>query len=50
VLDARARAGAEAQVLDRTKARFSGAGTWLTENLEGKATLRAIIADGRWPD
>ena len=29
---------------------FSGAGTWLTENLEGKATLRAIIADGRWPD
>ncbi len=41
-------ARAEAQVRDRTKARFSGAGTWLTESLEGKATLRAIIADGRW--
>jgi len=41
-------ARAEAQVRDRTKARFSGAGTWLTKNLDGKATLRAIIADGRW--
>lgn len=42
-------ARAEAQVRDRTKARFSGPATWRTENLEGKATLRAIIADGRWP-
>jgi len=41
-------ARAEAQVRDRTKARFSGAGTWRTQNLEGKATLRAIIADRRW--
>jgi len=41
-------ARAEAQVRDRTKARFSVPGAWREENLEGKATLRAIIADGRW--
>jgi hypothetical protein len=41
-------ARAEAQVRDRTKSRFSVPGAWREENLEGKATLRAIIADGRW--
>lgn len=41
-------ARAEAQVRDRTKNRFSVPGAWRQENLEGKATLRAIIADGRW--
>lgn len=42
-------ARAESQVRDRIKSRYSGSGTWKEENLEGKATLRAIIADGRWP-
>jgi hypothetical protein len=42
-------ARAEAQVRDRTKRRFGGPGAWRAENLEGKALLRAIIADGRWP-
>jgi hypothetical protein len=41
-------ARAEAQVRDRTKARFDGPGAWREGNLEGKATLRAIIAEGRW--
>jgi hypothetical protein len=41
-------ARAESQVRDRTKDRFSVAGAWRPENLDGKATLRAIIADGRW--
>ncbi|MFC1611531.1 hypothetical protein ACFL6C_11280 [Myxococcota bacterium] len=41
-------ARAESQVRARTKARFSVAGAWSEENLEGKAILRAIIADGRW--
>lgn len=41
-------ARAEAQVRDRTKARFRVAGAWREENLEGKATLRAIIAEGSW--
>lgn len=41
-------ARAEAQVRDRTKGRFSVAGAWRLENVEPKATLRAIIADGRW--
>jgi hypothetical protein len=41
-------ARAEAQVRDRTKARFCVPGAWRVENLEPKATLRAIIADGRW--
>ncbi|MEK7283019.1 MAG: hypothetical protein AAB249_04355 [Acidobacteriota bacterium] len=41
-------ARAEAQVRDRTKRRFAVPGAWLTEHLEGKALLRAIIADGRW--
>jgi hypothetical protein len=41
-------ARAEAQVRDRTKARFAVAGAWRQENLAGKATLRAIVADGRW--
>lgn len=39
----------ESQVRDRTKHRYSVPGAWRQENLEGKATLRAIIADGRWP-
>jgi len=41
-------ARAEAQVRDRTKARFSVPGAWRVENIEGKATLRAIIAEGSW--
>jgi hypothetical protein len=41
-------ARAEAQVRVRTKDRFSVAGAWRLENVEPKATLRAIIADGRW--
>lgn len=41
-------ARAEAQVRDRTKRRFAGPGAWRQENLEGKATLRAIIAEGSW--
>jgi hypothetical protein len=41
-------ARAEAQVRDRTKNRFSVAGAWRVENVEGKAALRSIIADGRW--
>jgi hypothetical protein len=41
-------ARAEAQVRDRTKARFMVPGAWCPENLEPKATLRAIVADGRW--
>jgi hypothetical protein len=43
-------ARAEAQVRDRTKARFVVPGAWRVENLEPKATLRAIIAEGRWAD
>jgi hypothetical protein len=39
-------ARAEAQVRERTKRRFSVPGAWLLENLEPKATLRAIIAEG----
>ena len=42
-------ARAEAQVRVRTKDRFCVAGAWRLENIEPKATLRAIIADGRWP-
>lgn len=42
-------ARAESQVRDRIKSRYSVPGAWREENLEGKATLRAIIADGRWP-
>ena len=41
-------ARAEAHVRDRTKARFSGPGVWLIDNLEPKSTLRSIIAEGRW--
>jgi|WetSurMetagenome_2_1015567.scaffolds.fasta_scaffold81414_1 hypothetical protein len=41
-------ARAEAQVRDRTKDRYCVAGAWTLENIEPKATLRAIIADGRW--
>lgn len=41
-------ARAEAQVRVRTKDRFSVAGAWCLKNVEPKATLRAIIADGRW--
>ena len=40
--------GAEAQVRERTKKRFSVPGAWRQENLEGKATLRAIIDEGSW--
>jgi len=39
-------ARAEAQVRDRSKRRFSVAGAWNLENLEPKATLRAIIQEG----
>jgi hypothetical protein len=41
-------ARAEAQVRVRTKDRFCVAGAWCLDNVEPKATLRAIIADGRW--
>ncbi len=39
-------ARAESQVRDRTKARFSVAGAWGLENVEPKAILRSIIAEG----
>lgn len=42
-------ARAESMVRDHIKSRYAVAGAWRGENLEGKATLRAIIADGRWP-
>jgi hypothetical protein len=41
-------ARAEAQVRDRTKQRFSVPGAWRQQNIEGKATLRAVIAEGSW--
>jgi hypothetical protein len=41
-------ARAEAQVRDRTKSRFCVPGAWREENLEPKATLRSVIAEGRW--
>jgi hypothetical protein len=41
-------ARAEAQVRDRTKDRFSVAGAWNVENIEGKATLRSIISEGSY--
>jgi hypothetical protein len=41
-------ARAEAQVRERTKRRFGVPGAWRQENLEGKATLRAIIDEGSW--
>jgi hypothetical protein len=41
-------ARAEAQVRDRTKSRFSVPGAWREENLEPKAVLRSLIAEGRW--
>lgn len=41
-------ARAEAQVRDRTKDRYAVAGAWKMDNLEGKATLRAIVAEGSW--
>jgi hypothetical protein len=41
-------ARAEAQVRDRTKHRFCVPGAWRQQNIEGKATLRAIIAEGSW--
>jgi hypothetical protein len=41
-------ARAESQVRVRTKDRFCTAGAWRLENIEPKATLRSIIADGRW--
>ncbi len=39
-------ARAESQVRDRTKSRFSVAGAWDLENVEPKAILRSIIAEG----
>lgn len=42
-------ARAESMVRDHIKSRYAVPGAWKEENLEGKATLRAIIADGRWP-
>ncbi len=39
-------ARAESQVRDRTKSRFSVAGAWGLENVEPKAILRSIIAEG----
>ena len=42
-------ARAEAQVRERTRKRFEVPGAWRQENLEGKATLRAIIDEGSWP-
>ena len=42
-------ARAEAQVRERTRRRFEGPGAWSSQkNLEGKATLRAIIDEGSW--
>lgn len=41
-------ARAESQVRDRTKSRFAVPGAWKQENLEGKATLKAIVDDGRF--
>ena len=43
-------ARAESQVRDRTKARFSVAGAWSLENIEPKAVLRSIIAEGSFAD
>ena len=39
---------AEAQVRDRSQKRFNVAGAWKIDNLEPKATLRAIIHEGDW--
>jgi hypothetical protein len=41
-------ARAECQVRERTKRRFTVPGAWLAENLEPKATLRAIIDAQEW--
>jgi hypothetical protein len=41
-------ARAECQVRVRTKDRYSVAGAWHPDNIEGKAVLRAIIAEGSW--
>jgi hypothetical protein len=41
-------ARAECQVRERTKRRFTVPGAWLVENLEPKATLRAIIDAEEW--
>lgn len=42
-------ARAEAQVRERTRKRYEVPGAWRQDNLEGKATVRAIIAEGSWP-
>lgn len=42
-------ARAECQVRDRTGGRFGGPASWKAENIEGKAVLRAIIFDKRYP-
>jgi hypothetical protein len=41
-------ARAEAQVRERTRKRYEVPGAWRQANLEGKATLRAIIDEGSW--
>jgi hypothetical protein len=41
-------ARAEAQVRERTRKRYEVPGAWRQENLEGKATLRAVIDEGSW--
>lgn len=41
-------ARAECQVRVRTKDRYSVAGAWHCDNIEGKAIVRAIIAQGSW--
>lgn len=41
-------ARAECQVRVRTKDRYSVAGAWHPDNIEGKAVVRAIIAEGSW--
>jgi hypothetical protein len=41
-------ARAECQVRVRTKDRYSVAGAWHPDNIEGKAIVRAIIAEGSW--
>lgn len=43
-------ARAESQVRDRTKDRFSVAGAWKLENIEGKATLRTILGEDNWDE
>lgn len=41
-------ARAECQVRVRTKDRYSVAGAWHADNIEGKAVVRALVAEGSW--